>query len=76
MVTPPPAKTIRATMRFSLKLGFISFGGPAGQITMMHQELVDKRRWISDRRNRPQAGDCSAMRRIDWRASAGNTSST
>lgn len=33
-----------------LKLGFISFGGPAGQISIMHQELVEKRRWISDRR--------------------------
>jgi len=35
---------------FWLKLGFISFGGPAGQISIMHEELVVNRRWISDRR--------------------------
>ena len=35
---------------FWLKLGFISFGGPAGQIAVMHRELVDERRWISERR--------------------------
>lgn len=36
--------------RFWVKLGFISFSGPAGQIAIMHKELVDKRRWLSDER--------------------------
>ncbi len=36
--------------RYWLRLGFISFGGPAGQIALMHQELVEQRRWISERR--------------------------
>jgi len=36
--------------RFWLQLGFISFGGPAGQIAIMHRELVERRRWISERR--------------------------
>ena len=35
---------------FWLKLGFISFGGPAGQIAIMHEELVVRRRWISEKR--------------------------
>src|SRR5689334_14167049 len=37
-------------LRFWLKLGFISFGGPAGQIAIMHHELVERRRWISEGR--------------------------
>lgn len=40
----------REAFWFWFKLGFLSFGGPAGQIAMMHSELVDKRRWISDKR--------------------------
>ncbi|MGI8774841.1 MAG: chromate efflux transporter [Actinomycetota bacterium] len=40
----------RDAFRWWLKLGFINFGGPAGQISVMHDELVDRRRWISDNR--------------------------
>jgi chromate transporter len=36
--------------RYWLRLGFISFGGPAGQIAIMHRELVDEKRWISESR--------------------------
>lgn len=36
--------------RFWLKLGFISFGGPAGQIAIMHRELVERRRWVGEER--------------------------
>jgi chromate transporter len=46
----PPPVGFREALRFWLKLGFISFGGPAGQISIMHQELVERRRWISERR--------------------------
>ncbi|HXZ92008.1 MAG TPA: chromate efflux transporter [Burkholderiales bacterium] len=42
--------SFREALGFWLKLGFISFGGPAGQIAIMHQELVERRRWISERR--------------------------
>ena len=37
-------------LRFWVKLGFISFGGPAGQIALMHRELVERRRWLSEER--------------------------
>ena len=46
----PEPVPFREAFIYWLKLGFISFGGPAGQISMMHQELVEKRRWISEHR--------------------------
>ncbi|MEY2872817.1 MAG: hypothetical protein RLZZ373_188 [Pseudomonadota bacterium] len=48
--TPPAAISFRTALLFWLKLGLVSFGGPAGQIALMHQELVEHRRWISERR--------------------------
>ncbi len=48
--SPPPSPTLGEAFKYWLKLGFISFGGPAGQIAMMHQELVERRRWISEHR--------------------------
>jgi chromate transporter len=49
-VSAPPAVSFGEALRFWLKLGFISFGGPTGQIAIMHQELVERRRWISEGR--------------------------
>jgi chromate transporter len=47
---PPQSAPFKEALLYWLKLGFISFGGPAGQISMMHQELVEKRKWISEHR--------------------------
>jgi chromate transporter len=46
----PDAVSLGEAFAFWLKLGFISFGGPAGQIAIMHAELVERRRWISEKR--------------------------
>ena len=46
----PHEVSLREALRFWLQLGFISFGGPAGQIAIMHRELVEKRRWVSEKR--------------------------
>ncbi len=50
--TGPKSRSVSFTeaLRFWVKLGFISFGGPAGQIAIMHRELVERRRWISEER--------------------------
>jgi chromate transporter len=47
--------------RFWLRLGMISFGGPAGQIAIMHEELVERRRWISERRFLHGLNFCMAL---------------
>jgi chromate transporter len=46
----PPTISLAEAFCYWLKLGFVSFGGPAGQIALMHTELVERRRWISEQR--------------------------
>src|SRR5476651_545500 len=48
--TSTQAPSFAEAFRFWLKLGFISFGGPAGQIAIMQTELVERKRWISESR--------------------------
>src|SRR4051812_40564125 len=47
---PPQMPTRAEALRYWFRLGCISFGGPAGQIAIMHRELVEGKRWISERR--------------------------
>lgn len=44
----PPVPSFAEALRFWIKLGWISFGGPAGQIGIMHKEIVERRRWLSE----------------------------
>jgi chromate transporter len=46
--SPPPAVSFKQALKFWTKLGFINFGGPAGQIAIMHQEVVERRCWIDE----------------------------
>ncbi len=46
--TPPPVPSFGEALGFWWKLGWISFGGPAGQIAIMHKEVIERRRWMSE----------------------------
>jgi chromate transporter len=50
MDASPPAVSFREAFRYWVTLGFINFGGPTGQIAIMHRDLVERRRWISEER--------------------------
>src|SRR6478752_6793253 len=58
-VSPRPSEP--EAFRFWLKLGCISFGGPAGQIAIMHDELVERRGWITERRFLHALNFCMAL---------------
>ncbi|MBM2810998.1 MAG: chromate transporter [Chloroflexi bacterium] len=47
-MTRPLDPSLREAFAYWVRLGFINFGGPAGQIALMHRELVDQRRWVSE----------------------------
>ena len=47
-VSDPPPPTVGEAARFWAHLGFVSFGGPAGQIAILHREVVERRRWVGD----------------------------
>ena len=46
----PPLPSFAAAVRVWWRIGLLSFGGPAGQIALLHREVVDERRWVSDAR--------------------------
>lgn len=50
VVQGPAAPTFTEAMKLWAKIGLLSFGGPAGQIALMHKELVEERRWIGEQR--------------------------
>ncbi|MDV6344130.1 chromate efflux transporter [Nitrosomonas sp. Is37] len=59
--TLPDKISLREAWLFWFKLGWISFGGPAGQIAIMHTELVERRHWISERRFLHALNYCMAL---------------
>ncbi|MDQ7834881.1 MAG: chromate efflux transporter [Humidesulfovibrio sp.] len=56
-----PAPTFREFFRYWLRLGFINFGGPAGQIAMMHKDIVDERRWVPEKLFQRALGFCMIL---------------
>src|SRR3954463_15612774 len=71
---PVQHPSFAGAFRFWLRLGFISFGGPAGQIAIMQTELVEKRRWIGQARFLHALNFCMllpARKRRSWRSTSG-----
>lgn len=70
-VRPVPAPpTFGEAVKLWARIGLLSFGGPAGQIALMHKELVDERRWIGEERFLHALNYCMplpALKRNSWR---------
>lgn len=58
---PAPEVPLWTALRFWLQLGLVSFGGPAAQIALMHEHLVDRRRWISEARFQHALNYCTLL---------------
>ena len=75
VAAPAHAVSFREAAGFWIKLGFINFGGPAGQIALMHEELVERRRWITRGAVPPCAellhAAARARRHSSWRSTSG-----
>src|SRR6266571_206727 len=63
---PPAPVSFGEAFRYWLKLGFISFGGPTGQIAIMHQDLVERKRWISEKRFLHALNYCMVLPALTW----------
>lgn len=61
LMTDKAPPSLKEATKFWLKLGCISFGGPAGQISLMHQELVEKRQWLSPSRFQQALNYCMVL---------------
>ena len=58
---PPALPSLAEATRVWFRIGCTSFGGPAGQIALMHREVVDEHHWISDRRFLHALNFCSLL---------------
>jgi chromate transporter len=59
--SPPARIGFTEALLYWLKLGFVSFGGPAGQIAVMHEDLVERRRWKSEKRSLHALNYCMVL---------------
>src|SRR3546814_2582195 len=64
--TPPSRPGFSEALRVWAKIGLLSFGGPAGQIAMMHRVLVDEKKWLSEPRSAEHTSELQSLMRISY----------